>query len=99
MERLLPRSALASSLWIAGLAIWILGHAASAWLTRTEPQFIGVFARHLPTVSDSTESFHPSDSPTILDLDPDRKIVAVAIEILTTTGSAGAIAGGLAIGK
>jgi len=34
-------------LWIAGLAICILGHAASVWLTRTEPQFIGVFARHL----------------------------------------------------
>jgi type IV secretory pathway TrbD component len=34
-------------LWIAGLAIWILGHAASVWLTRTEPQFIGVFGRHL----------------------------------------------------
>ena len=34
-------------LWIAGLAIWIVGHAASVWLTRTEPQFVGVFARHL----------------------------------------------------
>jgi type IV secretory pathway VirB4 component/type IV secretory pathway TrbD component len=34
-------------LWIAGLAIWIVGHAASVWLTRTEPQFIGVFGRHL----------------------------------------------------
>ena len=34
-------------LWIAGLAIWILGHTAAVWLTRTEPQFIGVFARHL----------------------------------------------------
>ena len=34
-------------LWIAGLAIWIVGHASAVWLTRTEPQFIGVFARHL----------------------------------------------------
>lgn len=34
-------------LWLAGLAIWIVGHAATAWLTRTEPQFVGVFARHL----------------------------------------------------
>ena len=34
-------------LWIAGLAIWIVGHASAVWLTRTEPQFMGVFARHL----------------------------------------------------
>ncbi len=34
-------------LWLAGLAIWIVGHASTAWLTRTEPQFVGVFARHL----------------------------------------------------
>jgi type IV secretion system protein VirB3 len=34
-------------LWIAGLAIWIVGHASAVWLTRTEPQFTGVFARHL----------------------------------------------------
>ncbi len=34
-------------LWIAGLAIWIVGHATAVWLTRTEPHFAGVFARHL----------------------------------------------------
>ncbi len=34
-------------LWLAGLALWIVGHTATAWLTRTEPQFVGVFARHL----------------------------------------------------
>jgi type IV secretion system protein TrbD len=34
-------------LWLPGLAIWIVGHAAAVWLTRAEPQFIGVFGRHL----------------------------------------------------
>ena len=34
-------------LWLAGLALWIVGHTATAWLTRTEPHFVGVFARHL----------------------------------------------------
>ena len=34
-------------LWIAGLAIWLVGHATAVWLTRTEPHFAGVFARHL----------------------------------------------------
>jgi type IV secretion system protein TrbD len=34
-------------LWTVGLAIWIVGHASVVWLTRTEPQFTGVFARHL----------------------------------------------------
>lgn len=34
-------------LWLPGLIVWIAGHAAAVWLTRTEPQFVGVFARHL----------------------------------------------------
>jgi type IV secretion system protein VirB3 len=34
-------------LWLPGLVVWITGHAAAVWLTRTEPQFVGVFARHL----------------------------------------------------
>jgi type IV secretion system protein VirB3 len=34
-------------LWIAGLAIYLIGHAAALWLTRHDPQFIAVFARHL----------------------------------------------------
>jgi type IV secretion system protein TrbD len=34
-------------LWLPGLVVWIGGHAAAVWLTRTEPQFVGIFARHL----------------------------------------------------
>ena len=34
-------------LWIAGLAIYLVGHVAALWLTRHDPQFIAVFARHL----------------------------------------------------
>ena len=34
-------------LWVAGLAIYLVGHAVALWLTRHDPQFIAVFARHL----------------------------------------------------
>ncbi len=34
-------------LWMAGLAIYVIGHAVALWLTRHDPQFIAVFARHL----------------------------------------------------
>ena len=34
-------------LWIAGLAVYLIGHAVALWLTRHDPQFIAVFARHL----------------------------------------------------
>jgi type IV secretory pathway TrbD component len=34
-------------LWLPGLVVWTAGHAAAVWLTRAEPQFVGVFARHL----------------------------------------------------
>ena len=34
-------------LWIAGLAVYLVGHAVALWLTRHDPQFIAVFTRHL----------------------------------------------------
>nr|MDA8251185.1 VirB3 family type IV secretion system protein [Rhodospirillales bacterium] len=34
-------------LWIAGVAIYLIGHAAALFLTRQDPQFGPVFARHL----------------------------------------------------
>ena len=34
-------------LWLAGLALYVIGHAVALWLTRHDPQFIAVFGRHL----------------------------------------------------
>ena len=34
-------------LWVAGIAIYLIGHAAALFLTRQDPQFGPVFARHL----------------------------------------------------
>jgi len=34
-------------LWIAGLAIWAIGHALSVWVARRDPQFVDVARRHL----------------------------------------------------
>ena len=34
-------------LWIAGLAIWVIGHALSVWVARRDPQFVDVARRHL----------------------------------------------------
>ena len=34
-------------LWIAGVAIYLIGHAAALFLTRQDPQFGPAFARHL----------------------------------------------------
>jgi type IV secretory pathway TrbD component len=34
-------------LWVAGIAIHLIGHAAALFLTRHDPQFGPVFARHL----------------------------------------------------
>ena len=34
-------------LWIAGIAVYLLGHGAALFLTRQDPQFGPVFARHL----------------------------------------------------
>ena len=34
-------------LWIAGLAFWIVGHAAAVWAARRDPQFVEVVRRHV----------------------------------------------------
>jgi type IV secretory pathway TrbD component len=34
-------------LWLAGIAVYLLGHGVALFLTRQDPQFSGVFARHL----------------------------------------------------
>ena len=34
-------------LWLAGLAIWAIGHALSVWAARRDPQFVDVARRHL----------------------------------------------------
>lgn len=33
-------------LWIAGLLIWIAGHAIAVWVTRKDPEFLSVLSRH-----------------------------------------------------
>ena len=34
-------------LWILGLVIWAIGHAASVWAARRDAQFVDVGRRHL----------------------------------------------------
>ena len=34
-------------LWLAGLAIWAIGHVFSVWAARRDPQFVDVARRHL----------------------------------------------------
>jgi len=34
-------------LWVAGLAIWAIGHALGVWTARRDPQFVDVARRHL----------------------------------------------------
>lgn len=34
-------------LWLAGLAIWTIGHVLSVWAARRDPQFVDVARRHL----------------------------------------------------
>ncbi len=34
-------------LWIAGLALWAIGHAAAVWAAKRDPQFVDVVRRHL----------------------------------------------------
>ncbi|MES3028388.1 MAG: VirB3 family type IV secretion system protein [Pseudomonadota bacterium] len=34
-------------LWIAGLVIWAIGHAAAVWAARRDAQFVEVARRHL----------------------------------------------------
>ncbi len=33
-------------LWIAGLLIWLAGHAVAVWVTRKDPAFLIVLSRH-----------------------------------------------------
>lgn len=33
-------------LWLAGLVIWVVGHAAAVWVTRKDPMFLVVLSRH-----------------------------------------------------
>lgn len=34
-------------LWIAGLVLWAVGHAAAVWAARRDPLFVEVARRHL----------------------------------------------------
>lgn len=33
-------------LWLAGLVLWLLGHAFAVWVTRKDPAFLPVLSRH-----------------------------------------------------
>lgn len=33
-------------LWLAGLVIWLAGHAFAVWVTRKDPEFLTVLSRH-----------------------------------------------------
>ena len=33
-------------LWLAGLLIWLIGHAIAVWVTREDPAFLTVLSRH-----------------------------------------------------
>ena len=34
-------------LWIAGLLLWVIGHAAAVWAVKRDPMFVDVVRRHL----------------------------------------------------
>ena len=34
-------------LWIAGVLLWAVGHAASVWAAKRDPDFVEVVRRHL----------------------------------------------------
>ena len=34
-------------LWLVGLALWAVGHAAAVWAPRRDPQFLEVGRRHM----------------------------------------------------
>jgi type IV secretory pathway TrbD component len=34
-------------LWLAGLAVWLVGHGLAVWATRRDPDFVEVARRHL----------------------------------------------------
>jgi type IV secretory pathway TrbD component len=38
--------ALGLRLWLAGLALWIVGHGITVWLARRDPDFVDVAVRH-----------------------------------------------------
>lgn len=33
-------------LWLAGVLIWLVGHAIAVWVTRKDPAFLTVLSRH-----------------------------------------------------
>jgi type IV secretion system protein VirB3 len=39
-------------LWIAGLLLWVIGHAAAAWAAKRDPLFVDVVRRHLRIPAD-----------------------------------------------
>ena len=39
--------ALGLRLWIPGLVLWVLGHAAAVWAAKRDAQFVEVARRHL----------------------------------------------------
>ena len=44
---LLSSLALGLQLWVAGIAIWLIGHAAAVYAAKTDPYFAQVLARHV----------------------------------------------------
>ncbi|MFE0757013.1 VirB3 family type IV secretion system protein [Inquilinus sp. NPDC058860] len=34
-------------LWIAGVVLWVVGHAAAVWAAKRDPWFVEVVRRHL----------------------------------------------------
>jgi type IV secretion system protein VirB3 len=34
-------------LWIAGAALWLLGHLAAVWAAKRDPHFVDIVRRHL----------------------------------------------------
>jgi type IV secretory pathway TrbD component len=34
-------------LWIAGAALWLIGHLAAVWAAKRDPDFVDVVRRHL----------------------------------------------------
>ena len=34
-------------LWIAGLVLWAIGHAAAVWVAKRDPAFVEVVRRHV----------------------------------------------------
>lgn len=34
-------------LWLAGLAVWLVGHGLAVWAARRDPEFVEVARRHL----------------------------------------------------